>query len=270
MSINNILVQLDQSERTANRLQFALLIARQHNARLVGLFAQRGQAKRVGVVSTWPPEEYTTARDASRDAFMTAAKGLEGAEWHDVNRGADDELIVHVANFARHFDMVILGQKDVRGDSCVPDDLVEDVLNSCGRPVLIFPYTGNFETVGKSPLIAWNNTREAARALNDSLPLIYGCDQAMVLSFATKLEQGQESCAAVSRHLQTHKVKTRTEIILVDNFGIMDLLLNRVSDQGADLLVMGAHGQNGLHIGNHGNGTRYILQHMTVPVLMSN
>lgn len=270
MSINNLLVHLDQSERTAVRLQFALSIARQHNARLVGLFAQRGQAKRVGIVSTWPSDEYITARDASRDAFMIAAKGLEGAEWHDVNRGADDELILHVANFTRHFDMVVLGQNDPRGDSFVPDNLVEDVLNSCGRPVLIFPYTGNFDVVGKSPLIAWNNTREAARALNDALPLIDGCGQAMVLSFANKLDQGQESCAAVSRHLQTHKINTKTEVILVENFGIMDLLLNRVSDQGADLLVMGAHVQNGLQIGSHGHGTRYILQHMTVPVLMSN
>lgn len=270
MSIKNLLVHLDQSERTAVRLDFALSLARQQHARLVGIFAQRGQAQRVGVVSSWPSEDYIKARDASRDAFMAATQGLEGAEWHDVNRGADAELLVHVADYSRHFDMVILGQNDPRGESCVPDNLVEDVLNSCGRPVLVFPYVGSFDTVGKRPLIAWNNARETARALNDALPLMEGCGQAMVLSFANDLEQGQDSCDAISRHLQAHKINAKTEVVSVDNFGIMDLLLNRVSDQGADLLVMGAHGQASRLFGSSGSGTRYILQHMTVPVLMSN
>ena len=41
---------------------------------------------------------------------------------------------------------------------------------AAGRPVLVVPYAGNFETVGKRILMAW--TREANRALNDALPLL--------------------------------------------------------------------------------------------------
>jgi hypothetical protein len=33
---------------------------------------------------------------------------------------------------------------------------------------------------------------------------------------------------------------------------------------------MGAHGQIGFPFVSRGGGTRYIMQHMTVPVLMSN
>jgi len=49
----------------------------------------------------------------------------------------------------------------------------------------------------------------------------------------------------------------------------MDMLLNRVADLGCDLLVMGAYGNYGFPYLNRGGGTRHILQHMTVPVLLS-
>jgi nucleotide-binding universal stress UspA family protein len=55
-----------------------------------------------------------------------------------------------------------------------------------------------------------------------------------------------------------------------EGIGIMDLLLNRISDRSADLLVMGAQGSEfGLPFGGRGSGTRFVLQHMTAPVLMS-
>jgi len=41
-----------------------------------------------------------------------------------------------------------------------------------GRPVLIVPYAGHFDHVGRRVLIAWNATREDARALSDALPLL--------------------------------------------------------------------------------------------------
>jgi nucleotide-binding universal stress UspA family protein len=75
--------------------------------------------------------------------------------------------------------------------------------------------------------------------------------------------------APVVRHLADHGITAKPEVLVVEDFGIMDLLLNRVSDRSADLLVMGAHGQIGFPFVSRGAGTRYILQHMTVPVLMS-
>jgi nucleotide-binding universal stress UspA family protein len=50
----------------------------------------------------------------------------------------------------------------------------------------------------------------------------------------------------------------------------MDMLLNRVADHGADLLVMGAHGKVGFPIASRGTGTLHILRSTTVPVLMAN
>jgi hypothetical protein len=41
-----------------------------------------------------------------------------------------------------------------------------------GRPVLVIPYIGRFETFGTKILVGWNNSREAARAVNDAIPLL--------------------------------------------------------------------------------------------------
>lgn len=270
MALKNLMVHLDQGERTASRLQVAAALARQHGARLLGVFGQKAHAQRVGVVSTWPSQAYTEARDASQAAFRQATADLPQAEWIDINRGGEAEVLRHVTDLARHADLVIFGQHDPQGVSYVPEELVGEVILESGRPVLVWPYVGTFTEVGKHPLIAWNDAREAARALNDAIPLIQGCDQAHVVSFAARLEEGQSSCAKVAGHLAAHGIPTKTEVILVEDFGIMDLLLNRVSDRAADLLVMGAHGHIGFPFESRGAGTRHILRHMTVPVLMSN
>ena len=265
MALKNLMVHLDQGERTAARLELAVSLARRHQARLVGVFGQRAEAQHVGVVATWPSQEYVAAREASKAAFDKTTAGLPEAEWHDVNRGSDAEVLRLVTSLARHADMVILGQRDHRAKQFLPDEFVMEVIIDCGRPVLVIPYAGTFTDVGKHPLIAWNDAREAAHALNDALPLIDGCSEAMVVSFASRREDGDSSCAEVAKHLATHGIKAKTEVMVVQDFGIMDMLLNPITDRGADLLVMGAHGQIGFPFVSRGSGTRYILQPMTVP-----
>jgi len=89
--LRNILVHLDSGERTAVRLSLAAALAAQHSARLVGLFAQCGEARSIGVVASWPNEQYRAA-DASRQAFAAAAR-LDDPEWRDANRGGDAEIV---------------------------------------------------------------------------------------------------------------------------------------------------------------------------------
>ena len=268
MALRDLIVHLDQCERTSARLALAVSLAREHGARLVGVFAQRAHAQKVGVVSTWPSEEFTQACGASKMVFEAATAGLPGAQWRYINRGGDAEVTRYFVDLARHADMVIVGQH-AQDDHFAPEELVAEVVVGCGRPVLIVPYIGDFSEIGKTPIIAWHNAPEAARALNDALALMNGCKHAYVLSISARLEDGQATCAAVEQHLATHGIQAKSEVVLVQDFGIMDVLLNRASDRSADLLVMGAHGSIGFPFESRGAGTRHILKHMTVPVLMA-
>jgi nucleotide-binding universal stress UspA family protein len=165
MSLKNLMVHLDAGERAGVRLALAVSLARKHDARLIGVFGQLAQAQHVGVVATWPSAEYVAARDASKAAFEKAAAGLARAEWIDTNRGSETEVLRLVTNQARHADLVILGQRERGGNNLLPEDFVMDVVLDCGRPVLVIPYAGDFTAVGKRPMIAWNDAREAAHAL---------------------------------------------------------------------------------------------------------
>lgn len=270
MSIKSLMVHLDQSARTASRLALAISLARKHQAKLVGVFGQLSPSQKVGLVSTWPTQEYMAAAQASQATFKEATAGLPQAEWHDINRGSEGEVVRLVTDRARHADLVILGQTDEDAKSYVPEDLAEEVILNSGRPVLILPYAGNFTDVAQRPLVAWSDVREAARALNDALPLMAGCKKATVMSFAPQAEDARAACENVVRHLASHGIEGESKAMLVSDVGIMDSLLNQSADLGTDLLVMGAHGHIGLPFMSRGAGTRYILRHMTVPVLMSN
>jgi nucleotide-binding universal stress UspA family protein len=267
--LKDLMVHLDESERTSARLALATTLAQRHKARLTGVFGQRAEALQVGVVASWPPEEYTRAAAVVRARFEQSAGSVERHEWHDVNRGGDAELLRHIVDCARYADLMILGQHDESGHAFVPPELPEAVVTGSGRPALIVPYSGTFADVGHRPLIAWNGSPEAARALNGAIPLIAGCKEAIVLSSSSSYEEAKAASVRVEQHLACHGVAARSSFLVVDEVGVMDSLLNQVTDEGADLLVMGAHGPPGLPSLGRGAGTRHILRHMTVPVLMA-
>jgi nucleotide-binding universal stress UspA family protein len=266
--LKNLMVHLDGSPRTEARLQIAVELAKANNARVVGVFAQRAAAKRVGPNSDWPPESYELAAKASKSAFDQATVGLT-AQWVDINRGGDSAILSLVTEKARYFDLVIMGQHNSEEEEFSVPDLVEEVLSNSGRPVLIIPYVGNFRAKFKRPLLAWNASRESAHALNDAIPLIKGCDEAIILSFDSSVVRAEESCQQVQAHLSCHSIFSRSEVMVIEDVGIMDMLLNNACDQGSDLLVMGSHSQLGFPFLSRGAGTRHILRTMVLPVLMS-
>jgi nucleotide-binding universal stress UspA family protein len=268
--LKNLLVHLDQSERTPVRLAMAVSLARQHQARLTGVFGQRAKAQQVGIVATWPSAEYSDAAQAAKAAFERATAGMPQAQWHDINRGSDAELLRQITEIARCADLIVLGQHDEQAKAYVPSELAEEVVLNSGRPILVIPYAGEFPQQAQHPLIAWDNSREAAHAVNDALALIADCPEATIISVDARYAEASASCARLADHLACHGIKAKTEVLVVDDVGIMDILLSRVTDLGADLLVMGAHGSIGLPFVSRGAGTRHIFRSMVVPVLMSN
>src|SRR5207253_2974070 len=81
-----------------------------------------------------------------------------GGEWQLLSPG---ETAVFI-DLAKVFDLTILGQlsPEIRSTGFRPDEIVI----ATGRPVLVVPYAGTFDTVGRRVLVAWDGTREAARA----------------------------------------------------------------------------------------------------------
>lgn len=270
MALRDILVHLDNSDRCAERLRLAVTLAgRDPGCRLVGLFAEKAPATRVGVVATWPSADHLAAAATNRDTFvaLTAALG-ERAEWVDSNRGGEAEVIARTVEFARTADLVVLGQS-LEGQGNTPPDLVEQVIMESGRPVLVVPHAGHYPTVGERPLFAWNGSRAAARALGDALPLVTPGADALVVHATQPAIPVDETGARVVAHLAANGITARFASFVVEEVKLMDMLLNQAADHSADLMALGAFENVGFPFVGRGSGTRWVLRHMTLPVLFS-
>jgi len=268
MMLANVLVHVDSTLRTAVRLKLAMGIAERTGARLTGLFAEKADAYHVGSVATWPSAHYTAALDSARQAFEAETASMsERAGLIDLNRGSDQEICLRFVAIARTFDLIILGQ--TQDGASVPAKLPEQAIVDIGRPVLVVPYVGTYPDVGARPLFAWRNSRGAARAVSDALPLVKKDCDALVVEVARQSEPRDEFADRLIANLAAHGVAARYQHFVVDEVNVMDTLLSAVSDHAADLLAIGAFDQGTQALLGHGAGTRHILAHMTTPVLFS-
>lgn len=274
MELRDILVHVDHTNGSDSRLDVALELARTHGAHLRALYVDPGPLVAV-LVDAPPSAELLAELDRTRTEQRAEAQRRFEARTRDA--GVNCELHVeegdparHVTLYARYADLVVIGQpEDEAADGAV---LPEGVVVECARPVLIVPYIGPRDTVGRRVLVAWNDSRESARALNDALPLLGAAAEVRVLAVNPPPEAGRDlpyDCAEVCTHLARHGVPAEAQHAVAPNLGVGDALLSRASDFGADLIVMGAYGHSRFREFLLGGASRHLLRHMTVPVLMS-
>jgi nucleotide-binding universal stress UspA family protein len=73
----------------------------------------------------------------------------------------------------------------------------------------------------------------------------------------------------IAGHLRLHGIDARYERKLLDDLGVVDYVLNRAADLGADLTVIGGCAPRGFpHLLRSGM-TRDLLRSMTTPLLLS-
>jgi nucleotide-binding universal stress UspA family protein len=280
MSYKDLLVGLDSGASARERIEIAAALAERFAAHLVGLYPlPMPEAPRhfgyydPALLNPFFEELRARARDAAdktREVFEHIAS-LHGvsAEWREIPEGADADPAVH----ARYADLAILGQLDP--DSGEPDMIrprPEQVTLASGRPILVVPYAGNFPNLGRPVVIGWNASREAARAVNDAMPLLTAAEIVSILTIDPRegpRAHGELPGADISLHLARHGVKAEIERTVSADLPVGEALLSRAADLGADLLVMGAYGHSRARELLLGGATRSLLRSMTLPVLMS-
>lgn len=268
MSMHDIIVHVDEPGPSQGRLGVANAIARNFGARLTALFAQ-SCVNHYDVTACFP---YDHVVSSSRDvqSLFEREWGDDG-RWLELLHGEPNFLLQEIAFCARYSNLIILGQPG-EGRS-MPDTLVERVILHSGTPVLVVPSHGRFDHVGGHIIIGWNASRECARAVHDALPLLRRASTVTLAVMNSAIRpDGRRSSqdlppVGVLDHLAANGVEARLEHLRGEKVGVMDLLLSRAADIGADLLVMGAstHGP----FSSFGPGFRHVLGHMTLPVLFS-
>lgn len=279
MAYKNLLVHLDETEACKGRVAAAIALAKAQEAHLTGLSLAIEASVPAYIGGQLPAEvldvqraqmlERGRAAAAVFDKALTAA-GQEGES--RVVSGLDIDSARVITLHARHADLVVLGQEEPEAPTGVPRHRVEDVILAAGRPALVIPYIGAGKALGQRVMVAWDASRESARAVNDAMPLLEQAKTVTVLSVNPRPgvdRHGEEPGADIALHLARHGVKVDVQRTQVDEIDIGDTVLSRLADLSIDLLVMGAYGHSRLREVVLGGVTRTLLESMTVPVLMS-
>lgn len=278
MSYKTVMVHLDTSAGAHTRLSFALKLARKFDAFLDGVFTlfdphPVGFYAMTGAVDLYDAHRKFLAQKRGEVEGLFRAE-LTCAQVRGIWTAPDGFPATTVVQASRTSDLVILGQSRPKDpESCAADNFVETVLLGAGSPVLLIPETGPFEAVGERVLIAWNGSREAARAIRDAIPLLARATRVTVAAVSAAVKPGptEASCADLAAMLQRH-VAPPVDIARFDRPSAVstgEALLEFASDGEYDLLVAGAYGHARFHEFVLGGVTRTILSSMTLPVLMS-
>jgi nucleotide-binding universal stress UspA family protein len=267
------MVHLDVGTSNDRRLRLAGEMAERFKARVIGIAAANIQSTLYFTEGNAAEEvmkqelNWLKSQVADCEAeFQSVLRGLSGRiEW----RSAIDWPTDFVARNARAADLIIVG------GGTMPPDLssqinVGDFVLRAGRPVLFAPSDAEPPTL-KTVLVAWKDTREARRAINDALPLLHMAGTVVVVEL---LEPGADQTVAKARvddvaqwltrrHIAAASISTKALV------GVTGQLSNIAQDEGADIIVAGAYGHTRFQEWLFGGVTRELLSQHRHFVLLS-
>lgn len=279
MSYRSLLVLLDKGPACRLRLQMAVRLARDLDCHLVGL-APTGVIDIPTVSGALSPlsDAAALAWDVLRDEAEDAAQRFRdecrigGVKSFETVVDEEDRA-ASIIGHARCSDLVIVSQ----AHPAVPTQrqeqvMVEQVILHCARPTLVIPRSPRFSHMGTKALVAWDDSRQAARAVSDALPLLqYARDVQLVCwgePGGVRGDMLRVRAETAQQWLMRHAIHANVQVLDPEP-DIAEAMLARATRMAADLIVMGAYGHTRWTERMLGGATRGMLESMTVPVLMS-
>lgn len=287
MTIATILAVLEGTAASASALSAALALGKRFSARVDALHVEPDAAAAVPIVGEGMSgaaveqiiaslQEQAAARSkAARqlfdsriaqakltvvDADAAIAPGkLQVSYRHVVGR--EDEMIVR---FGRLVDIIVTARPE-QGADAETSVAFDAALFDSGRPVLLTP-AEPVSTIGETVAVAWNRSRESARAIAGAMPVLRKAQKVVVLT-GREGDEGPEP-SELARYLAGHGIEAKNWAFTPGAGSIGDSLLAEAQKAGADLLVMGAYGHSRLRELVLGGATRGVLSHGAIPVLL--
>lgn len=275
--IKDIMVHLDGSPEDEIRLEHGQALATAGRAHLIGLFTNQlpdltvampmdGGAAGIQVLTELQDQ-------ALKDGDATARRLTERLASLQVPselRRFDETfgpLSGKVVDQARCADLFIATRPYGGAETAVWPDLVEAVLFGSGRALLLVPPGRHRHGPIQSVLVAWNGSREAARALREGLDFIEQAARVVVLVVDPPADT--ETYAEVKAHLAHHNVVAEVVTAVRRDRDVADVILEEARRMSADLVLMGAYGHTRLRERVFGGATRDMLTASESPVLVA-
>lgn len=280
--IKDIVVHLDGSSGDELRIQHAEAIASLSQGHVTGLFTNvlpdyaalapvDGGAAAAAVLADLDDE---ARRSGDRIEQHLAVRFSKLGVANEVRRidGMPGELANRAASEARWSDLFIVGQPYREDDHSRWNMLFEAVLFEGGRGVFVVPPgRGPLDAI-RRVLVAWRDTREAARALAEALPFIERATRtALVLVGSEPLDASpkEEPETDIAKHLDRHGTKVEVSILETGERTVSEVVLDQARRMPADLVVMGGYGHSRTREWILGGMTSDMLSMSELPILMA-
>lgn len=223
-------------------------------------------------LSAMAAAEEARSRQACQDAlvhFVARAKDA-GVYKHVISAKANHyDVAGEVAKISRTYDLCLLPLVDGPDGQLA---VAQSVVFESGRPVLIFR-RGSAMALTQGPkevVIAWDGSRNAARALADALPILIRAKHIRILTVLNE-KPGLSSTtgAQAQRHLAAHGLNATLDEVDASGETIGTAFDRYLERTGPDLLVMGAYGHSRTQEFLLGGATRHMMARPPCPVLLS-
>jgi nucleotide-binding universal stress UspA family protein len=274
--IKDIAIHLTGSSEDATRIAHAAGLARTLDAHLTGIYIHQMP----DILSITDPSGSAFLQRLIEESVAEAEATTEALDGRFRQLGLTYELRrpevypgqvgSELASEARQSDLFV-GTRPY-GDPNKGQWIEEAVLFLSGRPCLLLPPSFQGRSSYDNVLVAWKNTREAARAVADAVPLLKKAKSVVVAIVdeqpgATE-EQRRAPDEDIGRYLSRHGIKA--EVHIIDGWTNTGAALrNEAVRTAADLIVMGAYGHSRLREWMLGGATRDVLSSAAVPVLVA-
>jgi nucleotide-binding universal stress UspA family protein len=188
----------------------------------------------------------------------TAVHNISAA-WREI-KGYEVEVVASIGRFT---DLIIVARPE-SGPS--PSLALEAAVFDTRRPALMVP-CGSPTDLFFHPIIAWNGSVEAARAVTCAVPLLTRV-QGQVDIFTAVEAKHDTNHQELLRYLNWHGVAGKEIAINDTSHSVAENLLAHAKLERAGLIVMGAYTHGHYRQLIFGGVTHHVMQHANVPVLM--
>lgn len=279
MGYKTILAVLDTPKNAQQITDFSISLAEQYQSHVIGLHAEAlATVPLVAPMEIPDPSTVQALQDMAHAETLDvekifrerATRNGTSHEWRSFVSSAGFSAS-SLVDSARNVDLVIAAQ----GENTVLSESraeLENFLFESGRPVLLVPYILKEPKPIKRVLVAWNGSREAARATFDALPFLKAAEAVEVFSVdpaETRTQSAAMAGAEIAATLARHGVNVTVVRQESDHLPASAAIENRLSDSSIDLLVMGAYSHKRWWEMLFGGVTRTVLESMTALTLLS-
>ena len=274
--IKDVMVRLDGTSGDVARLAAVNQIADIFESHITGLFfnmlSSIGQdgAAGAGQANKLPDTAKQTGDINEAAVFERLMRLQHPSNLRRFDVSGEGDISDTTLPLARAVDVFVALRPN--GQSNEPRGLIESLLFGTGRHLLLVPddqkVMAPFEN---NVVVAWNRSRESARALAEALPYLHQASKVgiLVIEGENKKEADPLKGNEAVLHLRHHGINAVKYSAIAEEDEIGDALIAECHRLNASLLVMGSYGHSRLHELLPGSTTDRILHRSPCPLLIA-